>query len=179
MDDLKKVQAVFIDRDGTMGGDTDVTYPDKFVLYPFTDKAIKMLKMNGIRVFAFTNQPGISAGEATEEDFVNELKEFGIEKAYICPHTPEHNCKCRKPEAGLLLKAKAEYGLDLSRCFVIGDRWRDMMAAKRANMGKILVLTGAGNETLGKDRDRWSQIEPDYVANNVLEAAQWIVEKSF
>ena len=48
-----------------------------------------------------------------------------------------------------------------------------------ANVGKILVLTGAGNETLGKDRDRWSQIDPDYVANNVLEAAQWIVEKAF
>jgi len=176
---LKKVQAVFIDRDGTMGGDTDVTYPDKFVLYPFTEKTIKILKMNGIRVFAFTNQPGISVGEATEEDFINELKSFGIEKAYICPHAPEQNCKCRKPETGLLLKAQAEYGLDLSRCFVIGDRWSDMMAAERVNMGKILVLTGAGNETLGEERHRWSQIEPDYVTTNVLEAVEWIVEKTF
>ena len=179
MVDLKKVQAVFIDRDGTMGGDTDITYPDKFVLYPFTQKAIKILKKNGIRVFAFTNQPGISVGEATEEDFINELTGFGIEKAYICPHLPEQNCKCRKPEVGMLLKAKVEYGLDLSKCFVIGDRWSDMMTAEKVNMEKILVLTGAGNETLEKDRDKWSQIDPDYVANNLLEGVEWIVEKAF
>ena len=173
---IKDVQAVFIDRDGTMGGDTDVTYPNKFVLYPFTDKAIKMLKNKGIKVFAFTNQPGISVGEATEEDFIKELTGFGIEKAYICPHSPQHNCKCRKPETGLLLIAKEEYGLDLSRCIVIGDRWSDMMAAERVNIEKILVLTGAGNETLGKDRSKWSEIEPDYVANNILEAVEWILK---
>jgi histidinol-phosphate phosphatase family protein len=176
MSNFIDVQAVFIDRDGTMGGDTDVTYPDKFVLYPFTDKAIKMLKSKGIRVFAFTNQPGISAHEATEEDFINELKGFGIEKAYICPHAPEHNCKCRKPETELLLRAKAEYGLDLSRCIVIGDRWSDMMAAGRVDMGKILVLTGVGNEALGKDRAKWVEFQPDYVANNLLEAVEWILE---
>jgi len=173
---IKDVQAVFIDRDGTMGGDTSVTYPNKFVLYPFTDKAIKMLKNNRIRVFAFTNQPGISVGEATQEDFINELTGFGIEKAYICPHSSEHNCKCRKPKTGLLLMAQEEHGLDLSRCIVIGDRWSDMMAAQKVNMGKILVLTGAGNEALGKHRSKWSEIEPDYVANNVLEDVEWIVE---
>jgi histidinol-phosphate phosphatase family protein len=176
MSNFIDVQAVFIDRDGTMGGDTDVTYPDKFVLYPFTDKAIKMLKSKGIKVFAFTNQPGISADEATEEDFINELKGFGIEKAYICPHAPEHNCKCRKPENELLLRAKAEYGLELSRCIVIGDRWSDMMAAERVNMRKVLVLTGVGNEELGKDRAKWVEFQPDYVANNLLEAVEWILE---
>jgi len=172
----KDVQAVFIDRDGTMGGDTDVTYPDKFVLYPFTNKAINMLKSKGIRVFAFTNQPGISAYKATEENFINELVGFGFEKAYICPHAPENNCKCRKPETGLLLRAKEEYALDLTKCIVIGDRWSDMMAAEGVNMGKILVLTGAGNETLGKYRSKWLEIEPDYVANNLLEAVEWILE---
>lgn len=173
---IKDVQAVFIDRDGTMGGDTNVTYPGKFVLYPYTDRAIKMLKDNGIKVFAFTNQPGISTGQAVEEDFINELEGFGFEKSYICPHSPEHNCKCRKPEIGLLLKAKEEYSLDLSKCIVIGDRWSDMMAANRVDSGKVLVLTGCGSEALGKDRSRWAEVEPDYVANNILEAVEWILE---
>lgn len=53
------------------------------------------------------------------------------------------------------------------------------MSAGRVNMGKILVLTGAGKETLGEERHRWSQIEPDYVANNVLEAVEWIVAKTY
>ena len=172
---MKDVQAVFIDRDGTMGGDTSVTYPDKFVLYPFTDKAIKMLKSNGIKVFAFTNQPGISVGEAEEQDFIDELVGFGVEKAYICPHDSKENCKCRKPETGLLLRAKVEYDLDLSKCLVIGDRWSDIMAAERVNMGKILVLTGSGKETVGKDRYKWKEFEADFVANNLLEAVEWIL----
>lgn len=172
---VEHVQAVFIDRDGTIGGDISVIYPSKFVLYPFTDKAINMLKNNGIKVFAFTNQPGISCGEATEEDFINELAGFGFDGTYICPHAPEHNCKCRKPGIGLLLRAKKEHGLDFSKCIVIGDRWSDMMAADRVNMKKILVLTGAGNETLVKQSSKWSEIEPDYVANNLLEAVKWIL----
>ncbi|MCB2294249.1 HAD-IIIA family hydrolase [Clostridium algoriphilum] len=172
---MKNVQAVFMDRDGTMGGNNCVTYPDKFVLYHFTDKAIKMLKSNGIRVLAFTNQPGISVGEATEEDFIEELTGFGIEKVYLCPHTPNDSCKCRKPEPGLLLKAQKDYGLDLTSCIVIGDRWSDMIAAERVSMGKILVLTGAGNETFAKYRDKWPEKKPDYVANNVLEAVEWIL----
>lgn len=174
---FENVQAVFLDRDGTMGGDTCVTYPDRFVLYPFTDKAIKMLKSNGIRVFAFTNQPGISVGEATKAEFIKELTGFGIERVYICPHTSEDNCECRKPETGLLLKAQKEYGLDLTSCIVIGDRWSDMIAAQRVNMKKILVLTGAGNETIMKNRDKWSKMEPNHVANNVLEAVEWILDK--
>lgn len=112
---------------------------------------------------------------------VEVAKEYSILKkklVEIYPNASEHNCKCRKPETGLLLRAKEEYGLELSRCIVIGDRWSDMMAAERVNMGKILVLTGAGNEALGKDRDKWLEIEPDYVANNVLEAVEWILEHS-
>jgi histidinol-phosphate phosphatase family protein len=173
---IEDIQAVFIDRDGTMGGDNSVTYPGKFVLYSFTPKAIKLLKNKGIKVFAFTNQPGIAIGEATEEDFINELIDFGFDKVYICPHSQENKCKCRKPETGLLLKAQEENGIDLSRCIVIGDRWSDMMAAERVNMKKILVLTGAGNETLGKQRSKWSEIEPEYVAKNLLEAVEWILK---
>lgn len=170
---IKNVEAVFMDRDGTMGGGEDVTYPDKFILYPFTKEAIKILKSNGIKLFAFSNQPGISCGEA-KEDFIFELEGFGFEKAYICPHTDEYKCKCRKPEIGLLLKAKEEYNLDLSKCVVIGDRWSDMMAGDRAGMKKVLVLTGVGKDALNKDRHRWENIEPDFIADNVLEAAKWI-----
>lgn len=172
----KNIQAVFLDRDGTIGGDTDATYPDKFELYPYTNEAIKILKDKGIRIFAFTNQPGISRGEAMEEDFTNELRGFGFEKAYICPHSPEENCKCRKPATGLLLKAEQEYGLDLEKCVVIGDRWSDMLAAERVKARKILVLTGCGKDALAKDRDKWLEVEPDYVADNILEAVKWIVK---
>ncbi len=171
-----ELQAVFIDRDGTMGGDTSVTYPGDFTLFPFTENAIKLLKEKGILIFAFTNQPGISEGKATENDFIQELSAFGIDKSYICPHLPEHNCKCRKPEPGMLLKAADEYGLELKNCIVIGDRWSDMLAAERVGAGKILVKTGSGIDALGKYRNKWVEVKPNYVAKDILDAVDWILD---
>lgn len=169
------IDAVFIDRDGTIGGDSSIIYPGKFRLYPFTEKAIELLKSSNIKVFAFTNQPGISRGESTAYEFEKELLEFGFEKAYICPHTQEEQCSCRKPSSELLIKASNEYDIDLTKCVVIGDRWSDMLAGDSAGTKKILVMTGAGTESLGKYRNKWTNIEPDYIAKDVLDAVLWLL----
>ncbi|VBB05619.1 Hypothetical protein LUCI_0829 [Lucifera butyrica] len=170
------IQAVFIDRDGTIGGDGEVIYPGEFTLYPFTKNAFKLLKKENIKIFAFTNQPGISLGNSTEDRFVKELLDFGLEDAYICPHTPEQCCMCRKPEAGLLLKAAVKHGLDLSRCAVIGDRLTDMLAADKVHARKILVMTGVGKESVREYQDKLLKIELDYIAANLLGAVEWILE---
>ena len=172
------IDAVFIDRDGTIGGDCSIIYPGEFKLYPFTEQAIKLLKSLNIKVFAFTNQPGISRGESTAYEFEKELLEFGFEKAYICPHTHEEQCSCRKPSSELLIKASNEYDIDLTKCVVIGDRWSDMLAGDSVDTKKILVMTGAGNESLGKYRNKWADIEPDYIAKNVLDAVLWLLSSS-
>ncbi|MBX4260322.1 HAD-IIIA family hydrolase (plasmid) [Clostridium estertheticum] len=155
------IEAVFIDRDGTIGGDCSITYPGEFKLYPFTDQEIKLLKSLNINVFAFTNQPGISRGESTTYEF---------EKAYICPNTNEERCSCRKPSSEMLIKASNEYDIDLTKCVVIGDRWSDMLAGAGVGTKNILVMTGAGNESLCKYRNKWADIEPNYIAKNVLDA---------
>ncbi|GIN86379.1 hypothetical protein J6TS2_27650 [Heyndrickxia sporothermodurans] len=59
---LDSIQAVFIDRDGTIGGGNEVVYPGEFELFPFALEAIKKLKHLNIKVFTFTNQPGIGKG---------------------------------------------------------------------------------------------------------------------
>lgn len=169
------IDAVFIDRDGTIGGDCSIIYPGAFKLYPFAEEAVKLLKSLGIKVFAFTNQPGISRGESTVNDFEKELLGFGFDKAYICPHRPEEQCSCRKPSHKLLVKASIEHKIDLKRCAVIGDRWSDMLAGHNAGTKKILVVTGAGNEALGKYRNKWADVQPDYVAENVLDAVLWLL----
>jgi histidinol-phosphate phosphatase family protein len=171
-----QIQAIFIDRDGTLGGDTSITYPREFILYNFAEEAIRILKKADIRIFAFTNQPGISSGEATEDEFIRELSMFGIDKAYICPHSEEQNCECRKPKPGMLFKAAKEFDLDLSRCAVIGDRWSDMLAAKKAGTKKVLVMTGAGKESLEKYRNNWLEAEPDYIAADLLEGVKWMLK---
>lgn len=172
-----ELQAVFIDRDGTIGGTDDVIYPGEFELFPFAKEAITVLKEKGIKIFSFTNQPGISRGEASVEDFISELRRFGFDYIYICPHQDGQGCKCRKPGIELLENAADKHNLDLKQCVVIGDRWSDMLAAARVGAVKILVLTGAGKDALGRYRDKWAEYEPDYVADNILDAVRWMQEQ--
>ncbi|QTM98975.1 HAD-IIIA family hydrolase [Sediminibacillus dalangtanensis] len=168
---MSEIDAVFIDRDGTLGGDDTVQYPGTFELFPYSFEAITRLKEAGIYVFSFTNQPGISSGRATLEEFREELNRFGFTDVFICPHKPEENCHCRKPQPGMLRAAAAKYKeLDLEKCVVIGDRWSDMAAADKVNATKILVKTGAGKTTLIDS----SKI--DYAANNLKDAVEWLYQ---
>ena len=171
------VQAVFIDRDGTIGGNDDVTLPDHFVLYPFSNEAFDLLKQNKVKLFAFTNQPDISRGLCSDQQFITELTGFGFDDVYLCPQQPDEKCKCRKPSKYLLEKAVKEHNLSLSDCAVIGDRWSDMLAGITAGTKTILVRTGAGQDALNKDQDKWNRDDADYIAENLLDAVNWILNK--
>lgn len=116
-----KPLAVFIDRDGTIGGTGHFIHPKDFTLYEGAQDAINELKEAGLKVFAFTNQHRISRGAATAEEFRAQFDNYGFDDSFICPHEHDENCECRKPRTGMLLAAAAKYGLDLSRCVVIGD----------------------------------------------------------
>ncbi|WP_409294150.1 HAD-IIIA family hydrolase [Peribacillus sp. SCS-26] len=177
-----KIKAVFIDRDGTLGGGSEIEYPGQFKLYPAAGESLLALKESGRKIFAFTNQPGISGGLSTQEAFEAELKEFGFDKAYICPHQHQDGCRCRKPGIDMLLRAAEEYSLTLESCAVIGDRWTDMLAAQRAGSSGILVKTGAGASSLSKYKNReytgeWADVHPVYIAEDLEEAVQWILTK--
>ncbi|SHG63812.1 HAD-IIIA family hydrolase [Ornithinibacillus halophilus] len=176
------LQAVFIDRDGTIGGTDHVVYPGEFQLYPHVEKSIQKLKEKGFLIISFTNQPGISKGEVQIEEYENELKEFGFDQVYLCPHQHDDGCSCRKPSPGMLIQAANENNLNLTKCFVIGDRWTDMMAANEVGCIKVLVKTGAGEEAFNKYIDneyygKWAGISPDYVADNLLKAVEWILSR--
>jgi histidinol-phosphate phosphatase family protein len=173
-------QAVFIDRDGTLGGSDKVIYPGVFELFPGVKESIKLLKDNDILVYSFTNQPGIANGEATIDEFENELKSFGFDKVYICPHRHEEGCACRKPSSGMLKRAAVENQLDLNRCVVIGDRWTDLLAADEAGCLKILVKTGSGQDAYDKYINmqyfgRWGEIHPEFIACDLNEAISWLM----
>ena len=91
------MRAVFIDRDGTIGGDTEATYPPNFVLYDNVLDSIELLKASGFKVIAFTNQPDIAMGKVSQKEFEDELFGFKFNDVCICPHLPSDLCKCRKP----------------------------------------------------------------------------------
>jgi histidinol-phosphate phosphatase family protein len=175
---VKKIEAVFIDRDGTIGGDDTVHYPGEFELFPYSASEISRLKNDGISIFSFTNQPGISRGLAKEKDFVEELLAFGFDGVYLCPHDHHEGCQCRKPNTGMLTEARKDNELNLENCVVIGDRWSDMVAASRVGSIKILVRTGAGKSTLSEHSEKLQDVKIDYIANNLLEAIDWLYEES-
>ena len=168
------MKAVFIDRDGTMGGDYYVEFPQDYYNYEGTPEAFDMLNKNGFTPMIFTNQSCIARGKDRGYDFSDEFRAIGAFDWFICPHDNDDNCICRKPKTGLLEQAKEKYNLDMNECFVIGDRWSDMLAGGKMGCKLILVLTGRGEESLGCDRDKWSMYTPVYIAKNFYEAAKWL-----
>lgn len=172
------MKAIFIDRDGTIGGGDEVVFPQDFKLFSFSDKAIYLLKENGYKVFAFTNQPDISEGKADYKDFEKELCSFGFDDLCICPHRPSDHCNCRKPSTYMIDQMAVKYGLNYSECFVIGDRWSDMVAGINAGTKVILVKTGAGNGQMGLYSDQWVPSRAAYIAKDLLDAVQWILNTS-
>jgi histidinol-phosphate phosphatase family protein len=146
-------------------------------LFPFALDCIRSLKKAGFYVFAFTNQPGIAKGEEKAESFNQELFSFGFDAIYLCPHTAEEGCTCRKPATGLLDRAADEHPIDLKNCVVIGDRWSDMVAAHRAGCRCILVQTGAGKEAMSIYRNKWMDLQADYIAKDLKDAVEWLLKK--
>lgn len=174
-------QAVFIDRDGTLGGTDRLVLPGDFELFPQVQISIDSLRAAGMLICSFTNQPGITRGEAAKDEFEAELLGFGFDKIYLCAHEHGAGCPCRKPSPGMLLKAAEENNLDLRKCFVIGDRWTDMVAAKEDGCKKVLVKTGAGAKELEKFNNneyfgKWKEAYPDFIATDFNKVVRWILE---
>lgn len=102
---LQTIQAVFIDRDGTIGGTGHFIHPRDFKLFPSSLEALNLLKENGIRIFALTNQHNIAKGLATEFDFTQQFESYGFDASYICPHEPEEGCDCHKTTTWIAIKS--------------------------------------------------------------------------
>ncbi|MBS4029276.1 MAG: D-glycero-beta-D-manno-heptose 1,7-bisphosphate 7-phosphatase [Ignavibacteriales bacterium] len=174
--------AVFLDRDGTINEEINfISNPDELVLIPDSAKAIREMNELGLKVFIISNQSGIARGYFSENDLqkVNErllqlLKNENafIDKIYYCPHIDEDNCDCRKPKPGMLKQAEQEFGIDLKKSFVVGDRFVDVDAGKNVGAKTILVKTGYGEESLkwGNDNNQHA----DVTAQNLYEGIQFI-----
>ncbi len=176
--------AVFLDLQGTLGGHglDDIL---SFSFYPCAIPAIRLLNQAGLPAVVVTNQSHIARGDLTYADFQRRVGDLQKELAghgarldavYCCPHGARDGCSCRKPLPGMLLAAQRDWGLDLARCYVVGDAgaW-DMVLARSVGAKAVLVRTGLGEGSLAEYRHLWADIEPDFVAADVLEAVQWIV----
>jgi D-glycero-D-manno-heptose 1,7-bisphosphate phosphatase len=167
--------AVFFDRDGTLMRDVDYCGdPANVVVFPGASEALQKLKQRGYKILVITNQSGIGRGYFTEENYRaverEVLRQIGqelIEATYFCPHLPNQNCQCRKPEPGMVKQAADEHGLDLSRSFFVGDKESDLECGRKAGVKTVLVRTG-----YGKDVDASL---PDFSAQDLDAAADIIL----
>lgn len=154
--------AVFLDRDGTLNEEVDyLSDPDQLFLIPGAAAAVAKLNARGIPVVVVTNQSGIGRGRYGWRDFAAVMtrmetllaqEQARVDAVYAAPHhakglgeyaVADH--PDRKPNPGMLLKAAAEHGLDLSHSWMVGDKALDLEAGRRAGCRVALVRTGYGH----------------------------------
>ncbi|RLB84066.1 MAG: D-glycero-beta-D-manno-heptose-1,7-bisphosphate 7-phosphatase [Deltaproteobacteria bacterium] len=183
MEDLKRV--VFLDRDGVINRDSPDYIKDwsEFKFLPGSIEAIKDLTLNGFAIIIITNQSAINRKLISEDtlkkihDRMNSIiNAHGgkINKIFSCPHIPEDRCNCRKPKPGLIYEAQKRFLIDLSASSFIGDSSRDIECAKKAGC-RHAVLVKTGNGTKAEKELSEKKIVPDWVAENLYEAASWII----
>lgn len=181
-----KVAAIFLDRDGTIN--EEVGYLNNLanlVLCPQAAMAIKMINVSGMKSVVVTNQSGVARGYFTSAFVAKVHRQLQsmllpyhahLDAFYYCPHHPEgqgiyrQECKCRKPEPGMILTAARDMGIELRQSYLIGDTRKDMQAALKAGVKGVLVRTGHGREAEAE-----CDVGLNYVANDLHDAVKWIM----
>lgn len=154
---MEKRPAVFLDRDGVVIENRSdyVKSWGEVHFIPGALEALKRMAGSSYLVIFVTNQSAVGRGIITMEEVLAINRQViviinmncgRIDGVYICPHSPDEDCNCRKPKPGLLLQAAEELRVDLSRSYLVGDALSDLQAADAVSAAGILVLTGRGQD---------------------------------
>ena len=170
-------KGIFLDRDGVLnraivrdGKPYPPQTPKEVEILPGVEEACSRLALAGYALVLVTNQPDLARG-ATPREWVDSVNDrlrdvLHLDLVMVCPHSDEDRCACRKPAPGMLLEAATMLDLDLSRSFMVGDRWKDVEAGRNAGCRTIWIRSGY-QERSGADAD--------FSAPGLLEAAGWIL----
>jgi len=173
-------RAVFLDRDGVINRPVvrdGKPYPPARVedldILPGVPEAVARLHDAGFRVVVVTNQPDIARGtqrrEIVDAMHARLASVLSIDEFRVCDHHDGDGCPCRKPKAGMLAAAAREAGLSLPASFMVGDRWRDVEAGRRAGCTTIFVDWGYRDRRSGR---------PDATVRSLPDAVDWILSRS-
>lgn len=174
-------RAVFMGRDGTLiQYVTNLSDPNDVVLKGGVVEGLTLLYPH-FTTLIITNQPSLGRGDVSRDEFQEiqleiyaQLREgFGsnnpnvtlVDGMYVCPHTEEDGCECRKPQPALLFQAASVYGLDLRRSYMIGSTPADVMAGRLAGCKTVCI----GNE------QRLLNLIVTHRSLNFREAAVWVL----
>jgi D-glycero-D-manno-heptose 1,7-bisphosphate phosphatase len=184
-------KAVFLDRDGTVNEEVGYLRDISMLrLIPGAGQAIHRLNKAGFKVILITNQSGVARGYFPEDlvhraharlDELLKADNAWIDAVYYCPHHPtagnSHftvDCDCRKPRTGLIERAVKDHTIDITRSYMVGDKWSDIELAQRAGVHGVLVMSGFAPDDPGNRRPERLK-EPDFRARDLQEAANWII----
>lgn len=174
-------RAVFLDRDGVLNEPivrNGKPYPPSSIrdVVIVADAAVSLqrLKQKGFLLLVVTNQPDVRRGTASKEQ-VEQIhgllaSRLTLDGFFVCYHDDRDACHCRKPKPGLILQAAAEYDIDVTDSFLVGDRWRDIEAGAAAGCRTIFIDRG------------YDERNPKSVADvsvfSLSEAVDWILEQT-
>ena len=174
-----KRPAVFFDRDGVLNRAVirdGRPFPPASVAHlkivPDAEAALGRLHRAGYVLVCVTNQPDVARGHQRIEEVeaINAAirRRLPLDDLRVCYHDNLDQCDCRKPAPGMLVASARDHDLDLSASVMVGDRWSDIEAGRRAGCRTILVGAGYGEE------NRWA-VEPDARVTSLAETAAWIL----
>jgi D-glycero-D-manno-heptose 1,7-bisphosphate phosphatase len=173
-------RAVFLDRDGVLvralvrdGRPFSARRPLELELLPGAAEACTEFKRAGLLTVVVTNQPDVARGELALEVLsamhAALLDKIPLDAVYFCPHDDADGCSCRKPAPGLLLEAARRFGISLPHSVMVGDRWKDIEAGRRAGCRTVFVDGGY------EERKPEGQ---DLTVGCLIEALPWILTTS-
>lgn len=148
--------AIFLDRDGVIIENRPTyirSWDDVFIL-PLALESLARIHASPFKIVIVTNQSAVGRGILSLEEaweinhrLLQVIADSGgrVDGLFMCPHSPEENCDCRKPKPGLLKEAAEALAIDLSRSIMIGDAVSDVLAGQAAGVQTaVLVRTGRG-----------------------------------
>lgn len=177
--------AIFLDRDGVI-----IENREEYVrswadvsIYPQALSALAKASHSAHKIVIITNQAGVGKGliplkTAAEINrrLVQVIERAGgrVDGLYMCPHTPQDQCECRKPRPGMILQAARALSLDLSQSWMIGDALSDLQAGRAAGVGHIaLVRTGRGDQQA--QLPEIAGLKPFYLYHDLTDAVQHLL----
>ncbi|MGM0441612.1 MAG: D-glycero-beta-D-manno-heptose 1,7-bisphosphate 7-phosphatase [Elusimicrobiota bacterium] len=169
--------AIFLDRDGTINKDHGyVSKKEDLEFIPGVFEALRNFRKKGYILIVVTNQSGIARGYYSERDykilnsyFLKKLEDEGItvDRVYYCPHHPDDNCSCRKPNPGMIKQATKNLNIQMEDSWVIGDKNSDVKLGKNVGIGTVKV---------GDKDEKSKEVKPDYRARDLTEASEFILK---
>ncbi|MDR0942011.1 MAG: HAD family hydrolase [Holosporales bacterium] len=167
-----KSKALFLDRDGVINVDyIDVSKKENFEFINGIFEVCIAAQKLGYKLIVITNQSGVSRGVYTEEDVVNlhcymkeEFLKHGIiiTDIYVCTSWDDSH-EDRKPNPGMLLKAREKYSIDMKSSIMLGDKERDVLAGINAGCGKTILFSSDIAET-----------KADIIVNNLSDVIRYL-----